>query len=97
MRKTLVILVIILSLTGAALAARALTARERTVLAHVVVNAQAWWDHANDASNIGDPERVLAKKVAAHGPAYDRAVFVADSTGTAYLSRAQRDSAAAAR
>ena len=55
---------------------RALTDRERAVLAHVVMDPDEWWGHAGtrDGSNgcrVLNGEAVLAAKVARWGPDYD--------------------------
>lgn len=42
--------------------ARALTTNERAVLAHIVVDPDAWWEHATDWPKI-DEEAALKAKV----------------------------------
>lgn len=64
--------------------ARALTARERAVLEHVVVDADAWWAHANNTAKI-DAEEALALKVRRWSASYDTA-----SRGGGYQKRAER-------
>jgi len=66
------------------MAARALTANERAVLAHVAVDPDAWWDHANSVEKI-DAEKALAEKVAKWQPSYDLA-----KPGPDYKPRAER-------
>ena len=67
---------------------RSLTAEERTVLAEIVLDPDAWWNHANTATNILDPESALAAKVARHKPTYDAAKA---RDGRNYKTRAQRE------
>ena len=54
---------------------RALTDRERLVLSHVVMDPNAWWEHACAWAAVGsralDAEGALANKVARWGPDYD--------------------------
>ena len=62
---------------------RALTDRERLVLAHVVLNPDSWWAHASsrdgsDGTRIIDGESALANKVARWGPEYDTALAAGD-------------------
>ena len=65
--------------------ARALTSREMAVLAHVVSDPVAWWEHTNAAENITDPEVALAAKVAKWESAYDAA-----AANPGYQTRADR-------
>lgn len=65
---------------------RELTSLERSVLAHIVVDADAWWAHANDENNRVDPETAIASKVERHKQAYLEAVEAGN-----YLNRAERE------
>ena len=77
---------------------RALTDRERVVLAHTVMDPDEWWAHAcgwrgNDpagADGSGNPiircEKSLDAKVAKWGPRYDAALAAGD-----YKNRAARE------
>ena len=72
--------------------ARELTDRESAVLAHVVIDPIAWWEHvcSCDGSNglrAIDGEAALAAKVARWGPQYDEAVAESD-----YKTRGERES-----
>ena len=49
---------------------RALTDNERCVLAHMVVDPDAWWEHATNWPKI-DQEAALAAKVERWKPSYD--------------------------
>lgn len=78
------------------MAMRALTDRERAVLAHVVVDPDAWWSHccSCDGSNgqrAIDSEAALAAKVAKWSGEYDTAVAQPD-----YKTRAVREAEAEA-
>lgn len=64
---------------------RQMTADERAVLAHVVLDPDAWWEHVNVAANV-DAETALAQKVARWRPAYLAAVAAGN-----YKNRAQRE------
>jgi len=66
---------------------RALTANERAVLAHVVVDPDAWWTHANSVGKV-DAEAALAAKVARWQSDYDAAVAAGG-----YQTRAEREAA----
>ena len=65
---------------------RELTANERAVLEHVVVDADAWWNHANDDAHRADPEAAISAKVAKWQDDYDTAVAAGN-----YQNRAERD------
>jgi len=52
---------------------RELTDRERAVLAHMVVDPDAWWTHATNWPKINQ-EDALAAKVLRWGADYDTAV-----------------------
>jgi len=67
------------------MAIRDLTSNERAVLEHVVLDADAWWSHAN-AWEKTDHEAALAGKVARYQDAYDEALAAGD-----YKTRAERD------
>ena len=69
---------------------RDLTGRERAVLAHIVVDADAWWAHVNSDSVRVDAEAALTEKVARWAPDHDAAEAAATS-GAPYQTRAQRD------
>ena len=69
---------------------RDLTTNERAVLAHVVVDPDAWWAHACATANV-DEEQALAAKVARWQADYDAAAL---ALGEAYQTRAQRDAEA---
>ena len=71
--------------------ARELTERERAVLAHVVIDPVAWWEHVcscdgSDGRRAIDCEAALEAKVARWGTAYDEAV-----AGSDYKTRAERE------
>jgi len=51
---------------------RSLTDNERAVLAHVVEDADAWWNHANTITKVNADE-ALAAKVAKWQASYDAA------------------------
>lgn len=70
--------------------ARSLTDDERAVLAHVVLDPDEWWEHANTAPNIPKPEAALAAKVAAWRPVYAAALA---KDGANYKTRAQKEAA----
>lgn len=65
---------------------RALTDNERAVLAHVVVDPDAWWTHANEAERKTPAEEALAAKVDRWQAAYD-----AEKDDPGYQTRAQRE------
>jgi hypothetical protein len=76
---------------------RALTSRERAVLAHVVIDPDAWWTHASsrDGSNGSraiDGERALAEKVARWGSEYD-AKLAAGNYKNRAVRQAEEDAA----
>ena len=64
---------------------RELTADEKTILAHIVVDPVDWWTKAQAHP---DPESALAQKIARWRPVYD-----ADKSakGARYKTRAARD------
>jgi hypothetical protein len=64
---------------------RTLTDNERNVLAHVVIDPDGWWTHANDVVKI-DEEEALAAKVARWQAPYDTASIDPD-----YKTRAERE------
>ena len=64
---------------------RDLTTDERGVLAHVVLDPDAWWTHCQAAFK-GDPEVALAGKIAQHRPAY-----AAATARGGYRTRAKRE------
>ena len=66
--------------------ARTLTTEERSVLADVVTDPVAWWDHCQSAFK-GDPEDALVAKVARWKPAYDER-----KAAGGYRNRPERDS-----
>jgi len=66
--------------------ARVLTTEEMSVLADVVADPVAWWDHCQSAFK-GDPEDALAAKVARWKPAYDER-----KAADGYRNRPERDS-----
>ena len=68
--------------------ARALTENERCVLSHVVVDPDAWWEHATNWAKI-DEETALAEKVARWKPGYDEECHQPD-----YKTRAVRETEA---
>ena len=75
--------------------ARQLTDREPAVLAHMVVDPVAWWEHvcSCDGSNglrALDAEAALFAKVERHGPKYDAAIAAPN-----YKTRAERDAESA--
>ena len=61
-----------------------LTQNEKNVLAHVVVDPAAWWDHAVATGKV-DEEAVLSDKVARWQQSYDTA-----SAEAGYAPRAER-------
>jgi hypothetical protein len=65
---------------------RDLTAEERAVLAHIVVDPDAWWAHAQQVHEA--PEPALAQKVARWAPDYLACV---EALGAGYKTRAQRE------
>ena len=67
---------------------RALTAEETAVLAHVVVDPEVWWAHANEAENIPDPEAALAAKIDRWKSKYEASLLY---DGVGYKNRAQRE------
>ena len=83
------------------MAMRSLTDRERAVLAHVVVDPDAWWSHccSCDGSNgqrAIDCEAALAAKVARWSGEYDTQVAQPDYK-TRAVRQAEADAALAAR
>ena len=66
---------------------RSLTSNERNVLEHVVVDANAWWAHANSVVKI-DHEDALRAKVARWQASYNTA-----AAGNDYRPRRQRTDA----
>ena len=66
--------------------ARTLTTEERSVLADVVTDPVAWWDHCQSAFK-GDPEDALTAKLARWKPAYDER-----KAADGYRNRPERDS-----
>ena len=69
---------------------RNLTTNERNVLAHVIIDPDAWWAHANTIAKI-DHDDALASKVARWQASYDASV----SAG-GHIPRAQRTDASPA-
>lgn len=69
---------------------RELTELEHNIVAHVVVDPVAWWDHANHEDRKVDAEQALAEKIARHSEEY-----LAASAEPDYKNRAQRDAAEA--
>ncbi len=63
---------------------RDLTGNERAVLAHVVVDPDAWWAHATSFTRI-DEEKALAAKVKRWQSSYD-----GEGNDPAYKTRAVR-------
>ena len=82
------VLAVLLAFSFAHAAPRSLTEAERTILAHVVKDPDAWWAHVNQAGKV-EPESVLKKKIERWEPVYAKAIA---DTQKVYLSRAQRDS-----
>ena len=64
---------------------RTLTDNERAVLAHMVVDPDAWWVHANAVEKI-DHEAALAAKVKRWQGAYD-----VEKVVPGYATRKQRE------
>ena len=69
---------------------RNLTTNERNVLAHVVIDPDAWWAHANTIAKI-DPGDALASKVARWQASYN-----ASNSAGGHRPRAQRTDASPA-
>tara|TARA_R110000744_G_scaffold74043_1_gene148104 strand:+ start:1045 stop:1281 length:237 start_codon:yes stop_codon:yes gene_type:complete len=69
---------------------RELTANERAVLAHIVVDPDEWWTNANSVVKI-DHEAALGAKVGRYQSDYDDAAAL-----DGYKTRAERDAADAA-
>lgn len=67
---------------------RDLTAEERAVLAHIVVDPDGWWAHANEAENVPDAEAALIAKVDRWRSAYEQSL---SEEGENYKTRAERD------
>jgi hypothetical protein len=65
-----------------------LTDREHAVLAHVVIDPDAWVEHAGATFTAERAREVLDAKVARWTADYDAAVLAA---GGGYLTRAQRE------
>lgn len=82
------LLIIALSLLPISGMAAPLTPEQRVVLAHVVVNPDAWQTH-NEAT-VGDAEKRLVAKFDKWKPIYDAEKA---RLGSAYKNRAQRDAA----
>lgn len=61
-----------------------LTSNEKNVLGHVVVDPEAWWDHAVATGKV-DEEAVLSEKVSRWQQSYDTA-----SAEVGYAPRAER-------
>lgn len=68
-----------------------LTDYQRAVLAHVVVDPDAWLSHAVAELGEGEATKALDAKVTRVAQAYEAAVA---AEGTAYRTRAQRDAEA---
>jgi hypothetical protein len=66
--------------------ARTLTTEETSILADVVTDPVAWWDHCQSAFK-GDPEDALASKLARWKPKHDERKAADD-----YRNRPERDS-----
>tara|TARA_R110000823_G_C15822399_1_gene489387 strand:+ start:620 stop:826 length:207 start_codon:yes stop_codon:yes gene_type:complete len=64
---------------------RELTGNERAVLEHVVIDADAWWHHANVWEQT-DEESALAAKVERHQTSYESSLAAGD-----YKNRLARD------
>jgi hypothetical protein len=82
------------------MAMRDLTDRERAVLAHVVVDPDAWWSHCCSCDGTNgqraiDCEAALAAKVARWSGEYDTAVAQPDYK-TRAVRQAEEDAARAA-
>ena len=69
---------------------RGLTVREREVLAHVVVNPDHWWEHANNYPTV-NAEEALALKVSRWGPEHDQHK---EGYGAKYKTRAEKETPA---
>lgn len=69
------------------MATRALTTNERNVLAHMVIDPDAWWEHATNWGQV-DEEAALADKVARWQSDYEAAVAAGN-----YQTRAEREAA----
>ena len=72
---------------------RSLTANERAVLAHVVLDPDEWWDHVvardgSDGKRALSAEKCLADKVARWQSDYDTALAAGG-----YQTRAEREAA----
>lgn len=72
--------------------ARAMTDRERAVLAHKVVDPDEWYAHVCDTFGDAGGEAALDAKVERWADEYDAAVM---AEGDAYMTRAERDEAEA--
>lgn len=88
MQTIILALAFLLSATSAYADCRTLIPREHEVLAHVVLDPDAWWDHACTATNIVDPEAALRHKIARWTPDYDASKA---RDGQVYKNRAQRE------
>ena len=76
---------------------RALTDRESAVLAHVVMDPNAWWNHVCSRNGAGgsralDAEKCLANKVSKWGPDYD-AKLAAGGYKNRVVRQAEEDAA----
>ena len=67
---------------------RDLTPNEFKVLAEVVIDPAAWWEHCQTAPNIKDPELALYGKIAKHYVKYSLAARAGN-----YKTRAEREAA----
>ena len=66
---------------------RALTTNERAVLAHVVMDPDAWWTHvSSDGKRKLDAEKCLSGKVDKYQSEYDTALAAGN-----YQTRAQKE------
>jgi len=71
---------------------RSLTDLERAVLAHVVVDPDAWWEHACTCGISIGPEAALSAKVSRWAPEY---VNERNRLGSEYKTRAEVEEAQA--
>jgi hypothetical protein len=67
---------------------RPITDDERAVLAHVLIDPDAWWAHVQSAPNGIDPEAIIAEKVSRWRPAY---LAARQAEGDAYMARSERE------
>ena len=63
-----------------------ITEEQLNVLNHVVVDGQAWADHAEKTFDTEKAKEMMLAKVAKHKPSYDEEI-----TKGSYLNRKQRD------